>query len=97
MRVVESNGNPVRGATVKFQWLVVRPAAGDTGISIGDTNLGHKPIPVVLASLQANVTSEADGIAGIRPTTAGFSGALLIQGTVAVGSSLPFEAHWIGP
>jgi len=98
LRVVESGGNPVRGATIGFQWVVIRPPADDSGISIGDTNIGRNPMPVVLASLQGSVNSGADGIAAMRPTTGGFTGTLVIQGTASAGTaSLPFEARWVGP
>jgi hypothetical protein len=47
---------------------------------------------------QAFVTSDANGLASIQPSTGGFLGALAILGTVTVGpGSLPFQLQSLWP
>jgi len=98
VRVFESGtGNPVRGAAVNFQVVVERPPDGNPVVSIGETSIGHNPLPVILASSQVTILSDVDGLATIQPTSAGIPGAVVIQGTASAGvASLPFEAQSFG-
>jgi hypothetical protein len=85
--------NPVRGADVVFQSYVGRwNQASPVQWIIGDTIITRNPMPVILYSSQATVSSDADGLATLTPSVGGLAGALEIQGTAAVGgSTLPFE------
>ena len=74
--------------------LIGRDTAGDSTVSIGDTNIQHRPVPVILASSKATVVSDVNGLATIQPTNAGIAGAIVIQGTASVGiATLPFTAQ----
>ncbi len=99
VRVFESGGgNPVRGASVTFQLLIGRYTDGDSGISIGDTNIQRHPLPVVLGSSKATLLSGSNGLASIQPANAGISGAIVVLGTATTGiASLPFLAESFGP
>jgi hypothetical protein len=85
--------NPVRGAAVVFQSYLGRwNQASPIQWIIGDTIITRTPMPVILSSSQATVTSDANGLATLTPSVGGLAGALEIQGTAAVGgSTLPFE------
>jgi hypothetical protein len=97
VRVTDTSGDPVRGANITFQLLIGRDHGGDSGVSIGDTNIGHRPLPVVLASSKSVAISDTNGLASIQPTNAGIPGAIVIQGTASVGiATLPFAAESFG-
>ena len=80
-----------------FQQLIGRANNGDNGVSAGDTNIHHDPLPVVLASTRVTVVSDANGLASFQPNHAGVLGAVIIQGTASSGiASLPFLAQSFG-
>jgi N-acetylglucosamine kinase-like BadF-type ATPase len=80
-----------------FQLLIGRDNGGDSRVSIGDTNIQHRPLPVILASSKATIVSDGNGLASIQPTNAGIPGAIVIQGTASVGiASVPFAAQSFG-
>ena len=55
-------------------------------------------MPIILGMSQAFVTSDANGLASIQPSTGGFLGALAILGTVTAGpGSLPFQLQSLWP
>ena len=97
VRVLDTSGDPVRGANVTFQVLIGRDTGSDSGISIGDTTIQHHPLPVILSSTRMTLVSDANGLTSIQPTNSGNPGAILIQGTAASGvASLPFSAESFG-
>lgn len=78
VRVTDSSTppNPVLGAGVAFQY----------------TNGGTDPMPIILASSQATVSTGSNGLASSTPTAEGVEGAVLVIGSASAGAaSLPFE------
>ncbi len=97
VRVLDLGGNPVRGASVAFQWVIGRDPGGDSGVSIGDTNIRRNPLPVILGSVKVTRSSDVNGLATVLPTNTGIPGAIVIQGTASSGiASLPFLAESFG-
>ena len=87
----------MRGANIAFTQLIGRDAGNDSGVSIGDTTIQHRPVPVILASSKATVVSSTNGLASIQITNTGIPGAIVIQGSASVGiASLPFAAESFG-
>ena len=94
VRITDSSGppNPVVGASVLFQSLLGRTIADAPIVSGGDTNITRNEMPIILGMSQVSVTSDANGLASMHPSTGGFQGALAILGTVTAGpASLPFQ------
>jgi len=90
--------NPVLGAAVVFQSLIGRTQNDAPIISGGDTNISRNPLPVVLASTQSTVISDANGLATFQPSTGGFQGALAIVGTASTGAQqVPFQLQSLWP
>jgi len=90
--------NPVIGANVLVNWNVELPASTPPPIPGGDNGIGNDPMPVVLYSSQASITTDANGLASFLPSTGGFGGALEILGTAAAGSgNVPFNLQWLPP
>jgi hypothetical protein len=90
--------NPVLGASVLFQWLLGRTTDNAPIVSGGDTNITTNPMPIILGISQAAVTSDANGLASMLPSTGGFQGALAILGNVTAGpESLPFQLQSLWP
>jgi len=90
--------DPVLGVSVLFQSLLGRTTNGAPIVSGGDTTITRDPMPIILGMSQAFVTSDANGLASIQPSTGGFLGALAILGTVTAGpGSLPFQLQSLWP
>jgi len=90
--------NPVQGASVLFQSLLGRTNNDAPIVTGGDTTITRDPMPIILGMSQASVTSDANGLATMQPSTGGFQGALAILGTVVAGSgSLPFQLQSLWP
>jgi hypothetical protein len=90
--------HPVLGVSVTFQSLLGRTNNDAPVVSGGDTIIKRDQMPIILGMSQATVTSDANGFAGMQPTTSGFQGALAILGTVTVGSgSMPFQLQSLWP
>ena len=90
--------NPVQGAGVLFQSLLGRTNNNAPIVTGGDTTITRDPMPIILGMSQASVTSDANGLATLQPSTGGFQGALAILGTVMAGSgSLPFQLQSLWP
>jgi hypothetical protein len=90
--------NPVLGAHVLFQSLLGRTSNDTPIISGGDTTISQNPMPIILGTSQVAVTSGANGLASVQPSTGGFTGALAILGTVTGGSgSMPFQLQSLWP
>jgi len=90
--------NPVLGANVLFQSLLGRTNNNAPIISGGDTNITTNPLPIILGTSQASVTSDVNGLASMQPSTGGFQGALAILGTVTAGpGNMPFQLQSLWP
>jgi hypothetical protein len=100
VRVVDSSvpPNPVLGVSVLFQSLLGRVSNGGLIVSGGDTQFDRNSMPIILGTAQVAVTSDANGVVSMQPSTGGYQGALAILGTVTAGSgSLPFELQSLWP
>jgi hypothetical protein len=86
-RVVNPAGDIVRGAAVTFSVLISRPQRDPPIIWLGDGIIGRQPAPVILGSTQSVAVSDGSGLVSLTPTTAGFTGPLILQGTVSAGST----------
>ncbi len=82
VRVADSapSPNPVLGAGVLFQTLVVRP--GEDGPAGGQGGM-----PVILSSSQNTVLSDINGLASVLPSTGSFGGELQVDVTASAGTS----------
>jgi hypothetical protein len=90
--------DPVLGVSVLFQSLLGRTTNDAPIVLGGDTTITRDPMPIILGMSQAFVTSDANGLASIQPSTGGFLGALAILGTVTAGpGSLPFQLQSLWP
>jgi hypothetical protein len=90
--------HPVIGANVTFQVVVSRPATAPPPVSIGGIVITNNPAPVIVSSSQVSILSDGSGLASLQPSSAGTQGALMIQGTVAAGTSiLPFQLQSLLP
>jgi hypothetical protein len=90
--------DPVLGVGVTFQSLVGRTSNDVPIVSGGDTTITRNEMPIILGVSQASVTSDANGLATMQPSTGGFQGALAILGTVTAGpGSLPFQLQSLWP
>jgi len=90
--------DPVLGVSVLFQSLLGRTNNDAPIVSGGDTTITRNPLPVILGMSQESVTSDANGLASMQPSTGGFTGALAILGTVTAGpGSLPFQLQSLWP
>ncbi len=97
VRVLDSVGDPVLGASVAFQLSIGRDTGGGSGVSIGDTNVRRHPLPVILSSANVTRISDGNGLATVQPVNAGIPGAIVIQGMATSGiASLPFLAESFG-
>jgi hypothetical protein len=84
--------DPVLGASVEFQTLIGRTAGNQPIIFGGDTKFTRNTLPIILGSSQNFITSDANGLASLQPSTEGFQGALAILGMAAAGSG---EAQFV--
>ncbi len=80
VRVVDSASPPdlVLGAAVTFQTMVMRPAAGTSN---------EPTTPVMLSVSQSSVMSDANGLASIVPSSAGFTGPVQVNVMATAGTS----------
>lgn len=78
--------DPVLAVSVLFQSLLGRTAGNEPIIFGGDTKFTRNPLPIILGSSQSSVTSDANGLASMQPSTGGFQGALAILGTATGGT-----------
>jgi len=83
--------NPVLGASVAFQSMVLRPDDDAPTEQAGDTVVTNPVTPVILSSSLFVAPSTAFGLASLQPTT-GVETSAEVDGTATVGSStLTFE------
>jgi hypothetical protein len=86
VRVTDSSSppNPVLGASVSFETTILRPSASSPGGGSGETITNGSASQVILAVYQSTVLSDANGLASVTPSIAGFS--LPVEVDVAVGT-----------
>ena len=85
-------GDPVRAASVGFTVLIERPQKDAPVIWVGDGIIGRQRMPVILGSSQSTATSDGNGLVTLVPSTGGFIGPLVLQGTALAGTtSASFE------
>lgn len=70
--------NPVLGAAVNFQNTVMRPESGESG---------QPATPVILNVSQTSVISDANGLATVVPSSAGFDGPLQVNVMATAGTN----------
>ena len=88
VRVTDSSSPPnsVMGATVTFQTTVMRPAATSPAGG-GETNTTNSASQVILAVSQTSTLTDANGLANIVPSSAGFSLPLEVDVVTTTGVS----------
>jgi hypothetical protein len=90
--------NPVLGVGVLFQSLLGRTNNDAPIVAGGDTIITRNPMPIILGTAQASISTDANGLASMQPSTGGFQGALAILGTVMAGpGSMPFQLQSLWP
>jgi hypothetical protein len=89
VRVTDSSAppNPVIGANVVFQSVVLRLIAEPPPVSVGGIIVGKGPMPVVVSSSQVSVISGSGGWASIQPSIGGVQGSAEVEGTVSAGTN----------
>jgi hypothetical protein len=88
----------VLGVSVLFQSLLGRTNNDAPIVAGGDTIITRNPMPIILGTSQASISTDANGLASMQPSTGGFQGALAILGTVTVGpASMPFQLQSLWP
>ncbi len=93
VRVTDTSSPPdnVAGAAVSFQYVTGRPISIQAPVWVGDLEIIRNAMPVVLASSQSSVISDANGLASLQPDVSGQSAPLLVQGAASAGNtSVPF-------
>ena len=80
-------GNVVFGASVDFSVLFLRPEKNAPVVWLGDGIIGKQPAPVILGSTQSTVVSDGSGLVSLNPTTGGYAGPLILQGTAVAGQT----------
>ncbi len=97
VRITDSAGNPVSGTDVDFQAIITRASSPGPVASIGDTNVSHNPVPVVLGSWKLNAISDSNGLASIQPPALNLLD-IVVTGSAACGSAtLPFTLQLLPP
>ena len=90
--------DPVLGASVLFQSLLGRTNNDAPIVSGGDTKITRDAMAIILGTAQASVSSDANGLASMQPSTGGFGGAVAVLGTVTAGpGSMPFQLQSLWP
>jgi hypothetical protein len=56
------------------------------GVDIGDTNPGNPAMPVILKVTQSSVTTDAEGLASLAPSSGSFSAPLEVDVQAAAGT-----------
>ena len=87
VRVTDSSSppNPVLGANVLFQSMVLRPAGNNLALTTGDSPTNS--MPVILSSTQTSVQSNSNGLASVTPSVGSFTGTLEIEIQISAGAS----------
>lgn len=93
VRVTDSSTppDPILGASVVFQSIVLRPAGNNPILINGDPGNGQNQMPVLLSTSQTTVQSAANGVASLVPSVGSFTGLLEIQIQVSAGTSASLQ------
>ncbi len=100
VRVLDSSSppHPVQAASVLFQSFVGRVPGNQPIVWAGEAEILQPTMPIILASSQASVASDVNGMASFPVSTAGFSGNVAVAGSATAGPGiLQFEAQQLGP
>jgi IPT/TIG domain len=101
VRVVDSSlpPNPVQGASVTFWSMMFRPDYDVFNEPIGETGAGTTAMPIILASTQTALTSDANGLASLTPSPGSIAGAVEIEVMATAGLSglqqFELESIWM--
>src|SRR5438874_4097507 len=89
MRVIDSSvpSHPVLGASVDFLAYLGRTPGNEPIIWSGETGISQPGMPVILATSQATMHSDINGIANFPLSSGGISGNVAIVGTATAGTS----------
>ena len=89
VRVTDSSTppDPILGAAVVFQSMVLRPAGNNPILINGDPASGQNQMPVLLSTSQSTVLTNANGLASFLPSVGSFTGTLEIQIQIDAGTS----------
>ena len=79
--------NPVIGAAVTFQTIVLRPAGGSASGEPSEAVSSNAAMPVILSVNQSTLTSDANGLASITPSVGTFTGTLEVDVSATAGTS----------
>jgi hypothetical protein len=99
-RVIDSSSPPhaVQGANVSFQSYTGRIPGNQPIVWVGEAGISQPSMPVMLATSQASVLSDSNGLASFPITSGGFSGNIAVAGSASTGvATLQFEAQQLGP
>jgi hypothetical protein len=93
VRVTDSSTppNPVLGASVLFQSVIIRPVGNDMTVVTGDGTETQPAMPVILSSAQVSVQSNANGLASIVPSVGTFTGLLEIELQASAGTTAELQ------
>jgi hypothetical protein len=100
VRVLDSSSPPhsVQGTSVFFQSSAGRVPGDQPIVWAGEAGITHPGMPVILASSQATVVSDVNGLTSFSISTGGFYGDIAVIGSASVGNaSLKFAAQRLGP
>jgi hypothetical protein len=89
VRVTDSSTppNPVLGASVLFQSMVLRPLGNDLTLTPGDPTVTQPGMPVILSASQSVALSDVNGLASFTPSAGSFTGPLEIEIQVSAGTT----------
>ena len=93
VRVTDSSTppNPVVGASVLFQFTVLRPLGNDLTLTPSDPTITQTGTPVILSASQISVPSDANGLASFVPSIGAFTGPLEIEIQVSAGTTAALQ------
>ena len=91
VRVVDQSTppNPVLGAAVGFQSMILRPVGDSSPGSSGENSSGDPSMPVILSVTQSSASTDSSGLVNIVPSVGAFTGRLELDLSAANGASAP--------
>jgi hypothetical protein len=89
VRVTDSSTPPnsVLGASVLFQFTVLRPVGNNLVLTPGDPTVTQPGMPVILSASQSTALSDVNGLASFTPSVGSFTGPLEIEIQVSAGTT----------
>jgi hypothetical protein len=100
VRVMDSTvpSHAVMGASVVFQSYAGRLPGNEPIVWAGDTGITQPGIPVILASSQATIQSDSNGLASFPISVGKLVGDIAVMGSASTGGSVTtFAAQRLGP